>query len=235
MKRSAFLIIGLSVLLPYLAGVLGRVTVGRSRQPTGSWARLVGCDSRASSRCRSRRASASAGAVLAGFLALSALTLATFAWHPLQRLERQPDEPDGSAKPLAANGEKAEGQRKAAKEALEPPVEDPAARCARSSGPQGGEGRRARGRQAGQASRPAKKPEPRRAPGEKELGPVWDVELLDGPAHQGIDAGEGELDALQERLEETLAEFKVEGDVAGRTTGPVVTQYGVRLRARASR
>ena len=35
---------------------------------------------------------------------------------------------------------------------------------------------------------------------------------------------------LQERLEETLAEFKVEGDVAGRTTGPVVTQYGVRLR-----
>ncbi len=29
-----------------------------------------------------------AGAVLLGFLALSALTLATFAWHPLQRLER---------------------------------------------------------------------------------------------------------------------------------------------------
>ena len=28
-----------------------------------------------------------AGAVLLGFLALSALTLATFAWHPLQRLE----------------------------------------------------------------------------------------------------------------------------------------------------
>ena len=50
------------------------------------------------------------------------------------------------------------------------------------------------------------------------------------PRTKGVDAGEGELDVLQERLEETLAEFKVEGDVAGRTTGPVVTQYGVRLR-----
>ena len=50
------------------------------------------------------------------------------------------------------------------------------------------------------------------------------------PRSRSIDAGEAELDDLQDRLEGTLAEFKVEGDVAGRTTGPVVTQYGVRLR-----
>src|SRR5262249_54336482 len=62
------------------------------------------------------------------------------------------------------------------------------------------------------------------------LGPVWEVELLDPPFGKAIDAGESELDSLQERLEATLSEFKVEGDVAGRTTGPVVTQYGVRLR-----
>jgi len=62
------------------------------------------------------------------------------------------------------------------------------------------------------------------------LGPVWDVDLLDPPSGKAVDAGETELDSLQERLEATLAEFKVEGDVAGRTTGPVVTQYGVRLR-----
>jgi S-DNA-T family DNA segregation ATPase FtsK/SpoIIIE len=54
--------------------------------------------------------------------------------------------------------------------------------------------------------------------------------LLDPPSGKAVDAGETELDSLQERLEATLAEFKVEGDVAGRTTGPVVTQYGVRLR-----
>ncbi|HET7600495.1 MAG TPA: DNA translocase FtsK, partial [Gemmatimonadales bacterium] len=69
-----------------------------------------------------------------------------------------------------------------------------------------------------------------RAPGEEELGRVWDVDLLAPPPIKAIDAGEAELDVLQERLEATLAEFKVEGDVAGRTTGPVVTQYGVRLR-----
>jgi S-DNA-T family DNA segregation ATPase FtsK/SpoIIIE len=62
------------------------------------------------------------------------------------------------------------------------------------------------------------------------LGPVWEVDLLDPPSGKAVDAGETELDSLQERLEATLAEFKVEGDVAGRTTGPVVTQYGVRLR-----
>src|SRR6185312_14429155 len=78
-------------------------------------------------------------------------------------------------------------------------------------------------------SRLARKAE-RRAPGEKDLGPVWEVDLLEAPRTRSVDAGEGELDALQDRLEETLAEFKVEGDVAGRTTGPVVTQYGVRLR-----
>jgi S-DNA-T family DNA segregation ATPase FtsK/SpoIIIE len=62
------------------------------------------------------------------------------------------------------------------------------------------------------------------------LGPVWEVDLLDPPSGKAVDAGETELNALQERLEATLSEFKVEGDVAGRTTGPVVTQYGVRLR-----
>ena len=59
---------------------------------------------------------------------------------------------------------------------------------------------------------------------------MWELKELTAPPDKKQDAGEGELDALQERLEETLAEFKVEGDVAGRTTGPVVTQYGVRLR-----
>jgi len=78
-------------------------------------------------------------------------------------------------------------------------------------------------------SKLAKKVEPKRAAGET-LGPVWEVDLLDPPSAKAVDAGETELDVLQERLEATLSEFKVEGDVAGRTTGPVVTQYGVRLR-----
>jgi DNA segregation ATPase FtsK/SpoIIIE, S-DNA-T family len=228
MKRSAFLIVGLSVLLPYLVGVVAKVTADdlNRRHFLGS---VVGAIPGFFAATIWPRIGV-AGAVLAGFLALCALTLATFAWHPLQRLERQPGEPaDKGLKADAAKGEKAEGKRKA-KEALEPSVEDSARareelRVAKgeSKADSKGEGKSAKGR-------PAKKPEPRRAPGEKDLGPVWDVELLAAPRTKGIDAGEGGLDALQERLEETLAEFKVEGDVAGRTTGPVVTQYGVRLR-----
>jgi S-DNA-T family DNA segregation ATPase FtsK/SpoIIIE len=223
MKRSAFLIIGLSVLLPYLAGVLGHVTVfdidsGRFLGKVvgavpGFFA--VGIP----------KGIGPAGAVLAGFLALSALTLATFAWHPLQRLERHPEAP-GS---VPAKGEpiKAESRRKPAKdtkELPEPVAEPPATKAREELKP----APKADGKTL--KSKIAKRLEPRRAPGDKDLGPVWDVELLEAPRTRAVDAGEGELDALQERLEETLAEFKVEGDVAGRTTGPVVTQYGVRLR-----
>ena len=220
MKRSAFLIVGLSILLPYLAGVLGRVTVfdidnGRIL------GRLVGAIP-GFFAVEIPQGIGPAGAVLAGFLALSALTLATFAWHPLHRLERQPEEP---AKPAGAEAARAEPKRKAAAaREPEPPAEEPAARPRED--PKGAPKADAR---AGKA-RPAKKAEGRRAPGDKDLGPVWDLDLLETPRTKSIDAGEGELNVLQERLEETLAEFKVEGDVAGRTTGPVVTQYGVRLR-----
>jgi len=163
-----------------------------------------------------------AGAVLTGFLALSALTLATFAWHPLQRLERHTESPAGA--PGKAEVSKAEPRRKGAKDAAEPASELPGAKVREESKPAA----KADGKPL--KSKPGKKVEPRRAAGDRDLGPVWDVELLEAPRTRGIDAGEGELDVLQERLEETLAEFKVEGDVAGRTTGPVVTQYGVRLR-----
>src|SRR6476661_2195558 len=222
MKRSAFLIIGLSVLLPYLAGVLGHVTVfdiDNGRFLGKMVGALPGFFAVAIPR-----GIGPAGAVLAGFLALSALTLATFAWHPLQRLERQPEAPAATKGEIA----KGEGRRKTAKDAPKETPEAPAelqvgkARDEPKTGPKP-DGKPTK-------AKSPKKPEPRRAPGDKDLGPVWELELLEAPRTRGIDAGEGELDVLQERLEETLAEFKVEGDVAGRTTGPVVTQYGVRLR-----
>ncbi len=221
MKRSAFLIVGLSVLLPYLAGVLGHVTVfdiDNGRFLGKMVGALPGFFAVAIPR-----GIGPAGAVLAGFLALSALTLGTFAWHPLQRLERQPQAP------AAAKGEiaKGEGRRKTAKDA---PKETPEAAELQVAKARDEPKTAPKPDGKPTKAKSAKKPEPRRAPGDKDLGPVWEVELLEAPRTRGIDAGEGELDVLQERLEETLAEFKVEGDVAGRTTGPVVTQYGVRLR-----
>jgi DNA segregation ATPase FtsK/SpoIIIE, S-DNA-T family len=220
MKRSAFLIIGLSVLLPYLAGVLLHVSV-RDLDNQGFLGRLVGVVP-GFFAVEIPQGIGPAGAVLVGFLALCALTLATFAWHPLQRLERR-----AVSLPLAAGPGNGESRgRKAAPSGGK--TEEPAPISARDDASAKGVSARGDGKTI--KPKPGKRPDPRRAPGQKELGPVWEVELLEPPRTKAVDFGEAELDMLQERLESTLAEFKVEGDVAGRTTGPVVTQYGVRLR-----
>jgi S-DNA-T family DNA segregation ATPase FtsK/SpoIIIE len=228
MKRSALLIIGLSVLVPYLIGVVAQVrpaaldvdVADRSLEALavgvvpGFFADLISTKI------------GMAGAVLVGWLALSALTLVTFAWHPLQRLERKPA-PDkaaastGEGKPRrSADTAKAEPAAVAVVAKEEPTVKAETAKI-EAKPPKG---------------KAQKKSETKSAAGEAK-GRVWEVDqkmgdkdLLSPPRARAIDAGEVELDELQERLEGTLAEFKVEGDVAGRTTGPVVTQYGVRLR-----
>ncbi len=221
MKRSAFLIVGMSVLLPYLGGVVFHVSV-RDLDNQGFLGQLVGVVP-GFFAVEIPRGVGTAGAVLVGFLALTALTLATFAWHPLQRLERRPE---SESTPTAAPGN-AEGRgRRVAPSATfvaEGTSGPPRADAAIKPVPPRGDGKTDK-------PKPGKRPELRRAPGQKELPPVWDVELLEPPRTRAVDAGEAELDMLQDRLESTLAEFKVEGDVAGRTTGPVVTQYGVRLR-----
>src|SRR4051812_23121356 len=90
MKRSAVLIVGLSLLVPYLIGVLaqvGRADLYPDLAHRGFAARVVGLLPGFFAESISNKVGI-AGAVLFGFLVLSALTLATFAWHPLQRLER---------------------------------------------------------------------------------------------------------------------------------------------------
>jgi DNA segregation ATPase FtsK/SpoIIIE, S-DNA-T family len=231
MKRAACLIIGLSVLLPYLAGVFGHVKVDdlNSRDFLGAFVGAIP----GFFAVTIARGIGPAGAMLVGFLALSALTLATFAWHPLQRLERHPVSAPAAAG-TALGDSRSDAAREGRRKAKDTIVKDSAAKetPAREAADPAAEPVKPREEKA-RPERPAKpkpkKPEPRRVNG-KDLGPVWDVELLEPPRAKTVDAGEVELDVLQERLEETLAEFKVEGDVAGRTTGPVVTQYGVRLR-----
>lgn len=219
MKRAALLMGGLSLLTPYLIGVFAGVShfdlvpdVAQRSLP----ARLVGLVPGFFAELVADRVGV-AGAVLLGFLVLSALTLLTFAWHPLQRLEAGKDKGEkrgdwGARRSNGATGLAA------------PPAEPVAAQE-----PPTGRGARAAGESRSSRSKPSKTAEAKRA-GVESLGPVWEVELLDPPSRKAVDAGEAELNALQERLEATLSEFKVEGDVAGHTTGPVVTQYNVRLR-----
>ena len=231
MKRSAVLIVGLSLLIPYLIGVVARV--GRADldidvgQRTFA-ARLVGVLPGFFAEAISDKVGL-AGAVLVGFLALSALTLVTFAWHPLQRLEKGGEAgkrgTGGETGGFADQGtEQSKGKRSRARrgaaeltddrQTTEEPWSPPLAVMA-SVAP---------------ASRKEKKAKPAARAGtaiideESDLPPL---ELLTPPSDQDIDAGEAQLDRLGNSLIETLRTFKVEGRPGPRTTGPVVTQFEV--------
>ena len=163
--------------------------------------------------------------MLVGFLALSALTLATFAWHPLQRLERTAGRAPAPAPAKAESAEAGVARRKA--------TETPSRRRGRRGAKARDEAQpapkadgkpaKAEGRQEARAASGA--------PGDKDLGPVWEVELLEGAADaRGSTPARASSTRCRSGWRRRWREFKVEGDVAGRTTGPVVTQYGVRLR-----
>jgi S-DNA-T family DNA segregation ATPase FtsK/SpoIIIE len=219
MKRSAILITGLSLLFPYLIGVLtgvSRIDLDPDIGQRGFAASVVGTLPGFFADIISGKVG-QVGAVLVGFLALSALTLATFAWHPLQRLERGSDGTPGGGNP---------GTTERAKRKREPDIElagAPAASFPRTLVP---------------ASAPS--PEPRPAKPKKakttaksgtavidEESDLPPIELLTPPSQQDVDAGEAQLDKLGLSLIETLRTFKVEGRAGPRTTGPVVTQFEV--------
>jgi len=52
-------------------------------------------------------------------------------------------------------------------------------------------------------------------------------DLLTPPPPRNVDHGNSELDAMGVKLMDALRTFKVEGELVGRTTGPVVTQFEI--------
>lgn len=58
----------------------------------------------------------------------------------------------------------------------------------------------------------------------QELPPI---ELLTPSPPRNVDAGRRELDEMGAKLKEALGTFRVEAEITGRTTGPVVTQFEV--------
>jgi DNA segregation ATPase FtsK/SpoIIIE, S-DNA-T family len=60
--------------------------------------------------------------------------------------------------------------------------------------------------------------------GHEELPPI---ELLTPSPPKNADAGRRELDAMGAKLKDALSTFRVEAEITGRTTGPVVTQFEV--------
>ncbi len=220
MKRSAVLIIGLSVLLPYLIGVLtqvGRADLDYDVGQRGFAARVVGVLPGFFAETIADKVGV-AGAVLLGFLALSALTLATFAWHPLHRLERgnEGTAERGNDGTLERRTRKTRDPQNEAADAALPSFPRP---LVPSSAP-APEPRPAKPKKA----KTAGKTGPALVDEESDLPPI---ELLTPPSQQDVDAGEAQLDKLGLSLIETLRTFKVEGRAGPRTTGPVVTQFEV--------
>ncbi|HUF36360.1 MAG TPA: DNA translocase FtsK [Gemmatimonadales bacterium] len=221
MKRSAVLIVGLSLLVPYVVGVLTHVRHGdlvHDVAQRGLAARAVGLVPGFFAEMIADKVGM-AGAVLLGFLALSALTLVTFAWHPLQRLERGTGEqPVGAGAPAdeaprrrkrpapvlaAAGGVEAEPP--------EPVLEERPGRAPKEK--------------AARPKKPATDAAAAAADQESGLPPIELLTVPPEPADRN--AGQAELDRLGQSLIETLRTFKVDGRPGGRTTGPVVTQFEV--------
>jgi S-DNA-T family DNA segregation ATPase FtsK/SpoIIIE len=227
MKRSAMLITGLSLLIPYMIGVLTgitRIDLDPDLAGRGLAASLVGLLPGFFADIISGKVGM-LGALLLGFLALSALTLVTFAWHPLQRLERS-----GAGAPWAGGkrGSGAEGDDLVT--GFTPTR--PRRRVAQGSSEAGG--RTVESEAESTAERATRVRREKKVKGngltaaaideESDLPPIA---LLSPPTDQDVDAGEAQLDRLGQSLIETLRTFKVEGRSGQRTTGPVVTQFEV--------
>ena len=206
MRKVAGLTSGLILLVPYfiaiLTGTTARALVGNLSE-WGLAARMTGI---LPVFLASQLAGVVgfAGALLIGFLALSALTLWAVGWHPLQRLEqgsrKEPGESAGEIMPRVGA---------TATDVVVSPPELP-------------------GRPK---KKPAKKPRPidpmvldEAALADTALPPM---DLLEPPAEDDTTAGEAGLDGLGQVLLETLRTFKLDGRIVGRTTGPVVTQFEV--------
>lgn len=220
MKRTAFLLGGLALIVPFTIGVLTGATPAAFDPPLAEWT----VPARATGIVPGLLAYGATGLIgktgglLVAFLSGSALTILTLAWHPLGRLEKAgrppvvPAPSDAPAKPkrlakavptpLVEDDDVVEA--KPEPEAAKPEKKKPAAKVAKAI----------------QAAVAAVLP----TGDENELPPV---ELLQPPPPQDTTADDAALDKLGQLLMDTLRTFKVDGTIAGRTSGPVVTQFEV--------
>jgi S-DNA-T family DNA segregation ATPase FtsK/SpoIIIE len=237
---------GLALLLPIGVGLALGLRIGSDHSSAaGLWGGLV------ASYWREWFGAMGAWVVLT--LALSALTAATLAWNPVRMIVGRrvdPRQVAGAADVVEAAPPARRRRRKPADLAtdsgslalmLEPPPEEmPAADPAliADSRPDGRDGEQP---MAGRRSRKKTKTdaaverEEEIAAAIEASGRATDVggdelpppELLTAAPTRNVDAGRRELDAMGTKLVDALRTFRVDGELVGRTTGPVVTQYEI--------
>ena len=200
--RAAALGAGLVALLPY---GIGTVTGARFPAEYAAWShtqKLVGLVPALLAH-GVHQVVGTAGGVLVGLFALSALGLLTVGWHPLVVLRTRET---GIGKRETAKPPKQKGAVKDAPP-VQPDTTIPVSRFPKDRK---------------QKSPPA--PKPVMVPEGVLIPPIH--LLTAAPVDDG-DGGLVQIEQMGQKLIETLQTFRVEGSIAGRTVGPVVTQYEV--------
>jgi S-DNA-T family DNA segregation ATPase FtsK/SpoIIIE len=151
-----------------------------------------------------------AGGILAGLFALSALGIVTIGWHPLTVL-RGGKRDAGTGERGKGTGEWAEPKRESKRAASVAPPTSPPVPSPQSPVPKS------------RKVKPTPPPRPAPPPPEGVLLPP--PELLTALSQDELDPGTAEIDAMGQRLVATLETFGVSGTLADRTIGPVVTRY----------
>ena len=199
--RTAALGAGLVLLLPY---GIGTVTGARFPSDYALWSptqRLVGAAPALVAHAIHQTVGTAGGALI-GVFALSALGILTIGWHPLVALRTR------ETASVKARGKAGEGGR--AKE--QPEVTTPEAPVRISPSPQ---------------ARKPKPPPPARQAFIPAGALIPPMDLLNPAPPEDGEAGLVQIEQMGQKLIETLQTFRVEGSIAGRTVGPVVTQYEV--------
>jgi S-DNA-T family DNA segregation ATPase FtsK/SpoIIIE len=179
--------------------------------------------------------------MLAGF---SALTIVTLAWNPVRMVLGPSPAAAGAAVERNGDSVAAEAVPRRRRSAAVPEPEDlepaPEELPAIDAGLLGAQSEQAE-LPLGAGKRDRKKREDGSARREEKIAAELDahdhggegewekppVDLLTLPPPHNADLHDRELDAMGEKLKAALATFKVDAEIVGRTTGPVVTQFEV--------
>jgi len=171
-----------------------------------------------------------AGGIIVWLLAMSGLTLLTLDWYPLRRLLAGPGAAGAGSSEGAHASQPGASEGESPARVAEASESEAAAGVASAEAGAGEEpGRQWSGQARSWLSRTGQRSRTSAASGGiegEEADALPPIELLAPPSAQA-DAGEAELDRLGQVLIDTLATFRVEGKIVGRTTGPVVTQFEV--------
>jgi len=200
--RAAALGAGLVVLLPFGIGTVTGASFPADYSTWSSTQKLIGTVPGWLAH-GVHQAVGTAGGTLIGLFALSALGLLTIGWHPLVVLRTRETEIGKRAT------EKPPKQKAALTEAppAEPNTTFPVSRFPKE-----------------RKQKPPPAPRLVTVPAGVLIPPI---DLLNPAPPEDGDAGLAQIEQMGQKLIETLQTFRVEGAIAGRTVGPVVTQYEV--------